>query len=113
AGSLSSYAFVVLANLPSLSAELQDGLERYVRAGGSVLIALGTNAAGYPRAPLLNVAINGVQNYANVSSSGAERYASVGQSDPAQSWVGAPALWSSAKFFYALRVEPQNAQVLV
>jgi hypothetical protein len=110
--SLSGYAFVVLSNLPSLPQALQQQLERYVRAGGSVLVTLGTGAAGAARAALFDAPIEQVQDYESGAVSGAERFVSVAQTDPSQSWVGSPALWSIAKFFYVVRVDATGAQVL-
>jgi hypothetical protein len=110
--SLEPYAFVVLANLASLPPALQSALERYVRGGGSVLLALGTGAAGHAVVPLFDGAIGQSHDFAGGPSQGLTRFASVGETDPAQVWAGDTPLWSGVKIFYALQVDAAHAQVL-
>jgi aerotolerance regulator-like protein/VWA domain-containing protein len=109
---LNPYAFVVVSNLAALPPALQSELQRYVRAGGSVLVALGTGAAGHDRVPLFESGIQGVRDYASAVAAGAERYSTVGETDLSQSWVGALSLWSGVKFFYVPRVDEANSEVI-
>ncbi len=113
--SLNGYAFIVLSNLPSLSPSLQERLERYARAGGNVLVALGTGAAGYPRVVLFDAPLQRVfRTTPSRAVAGTERFASVGETADRLAGV---ARWDDAlverQILYALRVDPQDAQVLV
>ncbi len=48
---LAHYSIVVLSDLGSIPAGLEDALKRYVTGGGSVLVALGPSAAALPNVP--------------------------------------------------------------
>jgi hypothetical protein len=108
---LKPYAFVVLSNPAALPPALESELQRYLRAGGSVLMALGTGVAA--RVPVLGEAIAETRNYSAGFADGRERFIGVGDIEPSQSWAGDAALWSGVKFFYAQRVDEANAQVVV
>jgi hypothetical protein len=108
--SLKPFAFVVLSNLAALPPSLESELLAYVRAGGSVLVSLGTGAAA--RVPVFGDSIQEARNYSGGFANGRERFIGVGDIDPSQSWAGNAALWSGVKIFYAQRVEEANAQVV-
>jgi hypothetical protein len=110
--SLSSYAFVALSNIAALPDTLQNELQRYVRAGGNVLVALGTGAAGHERVPVFDSAIQEIHDYSAASPGNHERYLAVGETDPSQNWAGDLSAWTGVKFYYALRVDENDAQVL-
>jgi len=110
--SLTPYAFVVLSNVATLPQTLQSELQRYVSAGGSVLVALGTGGAGHERVPLFDSAIQEVRDYSSGSGGAHERFLTVGETDASQNWMGNAASWSGVKFYYALRVDETQAQVL-
>jgi hypothetical protein len=109
--SLKPYAFVVLSNPAALPPTLESELQRYVRAGGSVLMALGTAAA--LRVPVFGQSVQETRNYSAGFADGRERSIGVGDIDASQSWAGDAALWSGVKFFYAQRIDEANAQVVV
>jgi hypothetical protein len=109
---LDPYAFVVISNLAALPPALLTELQRYVTAGGSVLMALGTGAAGHERVPLFDSAVQATHDYASAAGSGAERYAAVGEVDASQGWAGDLPFWSEVKFFYALQLDAGNAEVV-
>jgi hypothetical protein len=108
---LKPYAFVVLSNVAALPPSFESELLAYVRAGGGVLVSLGTGAASH--VPVFGDVIQEARNYSGGFANGRERFIGVGDIDPSQSWAGNAALWSGVKIFYAQRVEEANAQVLV
>jgi hypothetical protein len=109
----SKYAFVVLSDAVSLPPIFEHALQQYVAKGGSVLIALGTNAADHARIPLWGGDVNDVHDYARTGNA-----ATVGQVDFTH-----PALqqalpgrdnggWSETKVFYAAVVDEHRARVV-
>ncbi|HML18759.1 MAG TPA: BatA domain-containing protein [Bryobacteraceae bacterium] len=105
---LSHYAFVVLSDLGSISPALETALDRYVTAGGSVLIALGPASAAMTKVPLIDEPIQ-ASTYAGREG---ERFLSVSDID-----AGHPALRSverlaDVKFYLAVHVNPTKSQVL-
>jgi hypothetical protein len=100
---LSPYAFVVLSNLAELPAGFESQLQRYVRAGGSVLMALGTGAAGHARVPLFDAAMQ--------PQSGSVAMA-VTETDASQAWAGGASDWTGVKFLYVPRIEEAGALVI-
>jgi hypothetical protein len=111
--SLSKYGFVVLSNLSGLPAPLESGLLGYVRDGGSVLLALGTSAAGRGRVPIFGEAIRRVHDYSRESSGGRDQFLSVGETDRSHASVGKTGSLSGVKFYYAVDVDPADARVVV
>ncbi len=57
--SLSKYAFVVLSDVGTMPAGLENSLRAYVDGGGSLLIALGPLSAALTRVPVSNETIQG------------------------------------------------------
>ena len=110
---LDPYAFVVLSNVAALSASMESELLRYVRAGGSVLVALGTGAGAASRVPVFGDSIQETHDYSGGFANGRERFVAVGDVDTSQPWAGDASLWSGVKFYYALRADETNAQVIV
>jgi hypothetical protein len=108
----SKYAFVVLSDSMTLPSIFEHTLAQYVAKGGSVLIALGTDAARHPRIPLWGGDVRDAHNYARSGSA-----ATVGQVDFTH-----PALeqaqpgrdnggWAETKIFYAAVVDQGPARV--
>ncbi len=64
----SKYAFVVLSDAMTLPSIFEHTLAQYVEKGGSVLIALGTDAARHPRIPLWGGDVREARNYARTGS---------------------------------------------
>jgi hypothetical protein len=110
--SFSKYGFVVLSNLFGLPASLESSLLGYVRDGGSVLLALGTSAAGRGRVPIFGETIQRVHDYSRESSGRHDQYLSVGEADRAHASVGKTGSLSGVKFYYAVDVAPGDARVV-
>ena len=110
----SKYAFVVLSDTMTLPSIFEHSLAQYVAKGGSVLIALGTDAGHHPRISLWGGDVRDAHNYARNGSA-----ATVGQVDFTH-----PALeqaqpgrdnggWTATKIFYAAVVDRGPARVAV
>ncbi len=105
---LSSYAFVILSDLLSVPPSFEQALLRYVRDGGSVLIAAGTSSARGAKVPVFGGAIVDTRYY---SRSG-ERFLTVGEADPSHPSIAKADRWSGVKFYFAVQVDPANSRVL-
>jgi hypothetical protein len=108
----SKFSFVVLSDAVALPSIFEHTLAQYESKGGSVLIALGTNAEQHARIPLWGSDAKAAHDYARTGGA-----AMVGQLDFTH-----PALeqeqpgrdnggWAETKFFYAASVEPGEARV--
>jgi hypothetical protein len=104
----SKYAFVVISDAGSLPEGAQNVLMRYIRAGGNVLIAVGTSMARLSDVPLFGNAITGSHYY---SRDGAG-FATVSDTDTSYEPVGKAEQWGGVKFFYAVSVNPTGARVM-
>ncbi len=98
----SNYAFIVLSDLNTAPPLLENSLNRYVRSGGSVLIAAGTSAGGRSQIPIFGAHIVRTRDYSRVP----DRYMAVGSSDSSYPAVAKADGWPGVKFFYALDVDP-------
>ena len=98
----SNYAFIVLSDVNTVPALLENSLNQYVRSGGSVLIAAGTSAGGRSQIPIFGARILETRDYSRVP----DRFMTVGSSDPSYPSVSKAEGWPGVKFFYALNVEP-------
>jgi len=105
----SNYAFIILSDLNSLPQLLENSLTGYVRGGGSLLIAAGTSAGARSQIPIFNAHIIASRDYNRVPA----RSMAVGSADSSFPAVAKANGWSGVKFFYALAVDPGDAQVLV
>ena len=110
AGSIqpSGYAFVVLSDVPSLPASFEDALVKYVRSGGSVLIAAGTSAA---REHHLAVFSDNIVDSRYYSREGV-RFLTVGDVDPSHPSIGKAERWSGVRFYFAVRVDAVSSRVV-
>jgi hypothetical protein len=104
----SKFAFVVLSDVASLRSTFENDLDRYVRGGGSVLIAAGTNAAHRPRVPVFGDRILDSHYYSRDSGG----YLTVGDSDPSHPSIAKSVRWAGVKFYYATVVDASNARVV-
>ncbi len=105
---LAKYSFVVLSDVLSLPSNFESDLERYVRGGGSVLIAVGTSAARRGRIPILGDNIVGTHYY---SQDGA-RFLGVGDTDSSHPSMAGADRWAGVKFYYSVSVDPSDSQVV-
>jgi hypothetical protein len=105
---LSKYAFVVLSDVISLPPQFENDLVRYVRSGGSVLIAAGTSAAHRARIPVLDDKIVEARDY----SRDGERFITVGEVDTSHPSLESSGGWAGVKFYYAVAVDPSSSRVI-
>ena len=104
----SKFAFVVLSDVVSLPSGFANDLDRYVRGGGSVLIAAGTNSGRSGRIPVLGDRILDAHYYSRDSGG----YLTVGDSDPSHPSMAKSARWAGVKFYYATVVEASGSRVV-
>jgi hypothetical protein len=104
----SKFAFVVLSDVISLPASFESELDRYVRGGGSVLIAAGTNAAHRPHLPVFGGRILDSHYYSRDSGG----YLTVGDSDPSHPSTAKFARWAGVKFYYATVADGSGSRVV-
>jgi Aerotolerance regulator N-terminal/von Willebrand factor type A domain len=104
----SNFGFVVLSDVASLPSAFESDLDRYVRGGGSVLIALGTNAARRLRIPVFGDRILDSHYYSRDSGG----YLTVGDVDPSHPSTVKSARWAGVKFYYATVVDSANSRVV-
>ena len=105
---LSKYAFVVLSDVGTLPPTLEAGLERYVRAGGNMLIAVGTNGARRGSVPVLGSKISGGKYYSREG----DRYSTVGDTDTSFPSAAKADQWSGVKFYYSVAIDPNGSRVV-
>src|SRR5579862_4120544 len=105
----SNYAFIILSDLNSLPSLLENSLTEYVRSGGSLLIAAGTNAGSRSQIPIFGAHIVETRDYNRIP----DRFMAVGSSDSSYPAVAKAGGWTGVKFFYALAVDPGDARVIV
>jgi len=106
---LSKYAFVVLSDLISVPASFESELLRYVQAGGSVWILEGASAAHTTRVPVFGGNVLDSRYYSRTD----QRFLNVGEIDPSYPSVEKADKWSGVKFYFAVRVDPGTARVVV
>jgi hypothetical protein len=105
----SNYAFIILSDLNSVPALLENSLTDYVRSGGSLFIVAGTSAGARLQIPIFGAHIRETHDYSRVP----DRYIGVGSSDASYPAVAKAEGWLGVRFFYALDVEPGDARVIV
>ncbi|HEX3748153.1 MAG TPA: BatA and WFA domain-containing protein [Bryobacteraceae bacterium] len=105
----SNYAFIVLSDVNTVPALLENSLAGYVRAGGSLFIAAGTSAGARLQIPIFGARITETHDYSRVP----DRFMTVGSSDSSYPAVAKAEGWPGVKFFYALAVDPGDARVIV
>ena len=105
----SNYAFIILSDLSTVPSLLENALTGYVRGGGSLLIAAGTNAGGHSQIPIFGAHITETRDYSRIP----DRFMTVGSSDASFPSVAKADGWTGVKFLYALNVDPGDARVIV
>jgi Aerotolerance regulator N-terminal/von Willebrand factor type A domain len=103
----SKYAFVVLSDALALPSIFDNALTRYVRGGGSVLIAAGTSAAHHARIPIFGVTTSDAHSYSRDGS------ALIGQTDLTHPVMNDAAGWTDLKIYYVAGVDAGGARVIV
>lgn len=102
----SKYAFVVLSDVGSLPPAFENQLREYVRAGGSVLLALGRHALN-TRLPVCGIPVQGTSYAARES----EQFQTATALDPSHPSILKDNRWDDVKFYQAIRVAPGSARV--
>jgi Aerotolerance regulator N-terminal/von Willebrand factor type A domain len=102
------YAFVVLSDVISLPASLENELTKYVRAGGSVLVAAGTSEGARQRIPVFGTNVLKANYYTNAGGIAQ----TVGDTDPSYPSIGKADRWSGVKFYYAVKVDDAGSRVV-
>jgi hypothetical protein len=105
----SNYAFIILSDLNTVPALLENSLTGYVRSGGSLFIAAGISAGARLQIPIFGARIAETRDYSRVP----DRFMTVGSSDSSFPAVAKAEGWPGVKFFYALAVDPGDARVIV
>jgi len=106
------FAFTVISDVTSLPSVFEHALEQYLAKGGSVLMALGLDAGRQARIPLWSGELQKSRNvsFAEEASTVSQvdfTYPGLEQISPGRDNGG----WATAKFFYAVRVDPSHARV--
>jgi hypothetical protein len=100
------YAFVVLSDAIALPSIFENALLRYVRGGGSVLIATGTSAAHHARIPVYGGYTSDAHTYSR------DGFATVGQTDLTHAVMNESG-WNDLQFYYIAGVDAAQARVIV
>jgi hypothetical protein len=100
-------AFVVLSDAVALPSIFENALMRYVRGGGSVLIAAGTSAAHHARIPVFGGTFSDAHVYSR------NGYGVVGQTDLTHPVMNDAAGWTDLKIYYVAGVDANGARVIV
>lgn len=108
----SKFAYVVLSDVTSLPTIFSHSLERYVAAGGNVLMALGPNAGRQSHIPLWSEASPKPHNIASIGSATITQidltHPALRQEHPGRDNGG----WGAVKVIYTVSVAPTRAHVL-
>ncbi|MDP9171828.1 MAG: VWA domain-containing protein, partial [Acidobacteriota bacterium] len=95
------YAFVILSDPGPIPAKLEDALEKYVQAGGSILIALGRNATPGRSVPVAGIPITAIHTIAPDS----EPVQSVAQLDTSYFSFGKAQNWEGVEIFQYVKLQ--------
>ena len=106
--SFSKYAFVVLCDVGSMPAGLENSLRAYVAGGGSLLIALGPLSAALSHVPVSNETIQG-SSYAALNGS---RFETVASADAEHPTLRRANKLDGVKFYQVIKVDPGQSRVI-
>lgn len=95
------YSFVVLADAATLPTSFEQALQRYVRAGGSIFVALGPQSSRRRTVPVLGGSVNEPLYFARTGA----RFQTVGDADPTHPSLRRAAAWTGVKFYQAARID--------
>ncbi|MGA3042360.1 MAG: BatA domain-containing protein, partial [Bryobacteraceae bacterium] len=101
------YAFVVLSDISSLPPSFETALRGYVRAGGSLLVALGRESALRNRVPIFDEPVVEARYYTRDG----DRFQSAAWLDAGHPSIHNAQRWDDVKFYQAVRVNPGTARV--
>lgn len=103
----SRFAFVVLSDVLSLPGAFENALQKYVRGGGSVLIAAGPSTARHGKIPVAGWKVAETKYF----SRGGERFAVVGDADLAHPALRRAGKWEGVKFYYVVKIDGGQARI--
>ncbi len=104
----SKYAFVVLSNVGSMPAGLENSLRAYVMAGGSLLVVLGPSSAALAHVPVSNEAIQG----SSYASQNGDRFQIVANADGEHPALRRTNKLDGVQFYQVIRVDPDQSHVV-
>jgi hypothetical protein len=104
----SKYAFVVLSDIGSMPAGLENSLRAYVNSGGSVLVALGPASVAMQRVPVSGEAI---QSSSYASREG-DRFQTVASADAEHPSLRRANKLEGVQFLQDVRVDPGQSRVI-
>ncbi|MBZ5621310.1 MAG: BatA domain-containing protein [Acidobacteriia bacterium] len=102
------YAFVVLSDVGALPAAFENELRKYVRGGGSVLIALGRMAVARAKVPVTDEHVEA----ALYNGREGERFQTASWLDASHPTILKDDRWDGVKFYQAIRIAPGNSRVV-
>ncbi len=105
---LSNYAVVVLNDLGSLPNGLEQSLEKYVTAGGSLFESIGPGSVALPRAPVLDEAIQGT----SYASREGDLFYTVSDLDTGHDVMKSVERFDGVRIFLAVNVGATKSRVL-
>jgi hypothetical protein len=101
------YAFVVLSDVGPLPAAFESALRSYVRAGGSLLVALGRESALHNRIPVFDESVSEQRYYGRDG----DRFQTAAWLDTGHPSILNAQHWDDVKFYQAVRISAGAAQV--
>ena len=101
------YAFLVLSDVSGLPASFETALRDYVRAGGSLLVALGRESALRTQVPVFDETIIEPRYYARDG----DRFQTAAWLDSGHPSIHNAQRWDDVKFYQAVRINPGAARV--
>ena len=104
----SKYAFVVLSDIASLPAGLENNLRAYVQSGGSLLVALGSSSAALTHVPVSNEPIQGT-SYAGREG---DRFQVVASADAEHPSLRRANKLDGVQFYQVVRVDAGQSRVI-
>ena len=104
----SKYAFIVLSDIGSMPAGLENNLRAYVQGGGSLLVALGPSSAALTHVPVSNEPIQGT-SYAGREG---DRFQVVASADAEHPSLRRANKLDGVQFYQVVRVDPGQSRVI-
>src|SRR5450755_3600315 len=101
------YAFVVLSDVGALPAAFETALRSYVRAGGSLLVALGRESVLHNRVPVFDESVTEQRYYGRDG----DRFQTAAWLDTGHPSILNAQHWDDVKFYQAVRISTVTAQV--
>ncbi len=105
------YAFVILSDAGPVPAKLEEALEKYVQAGGSMLVSLGRSATPGRKVPVAEIPVIAIHTIATDN----EAVQTVAQTDTSYPSFGRGQNWDSVEIFQyvTLQAPPESPDVRV